>query len=131
MADTLVQAAKGLIDTPASKQVDSIRGTAENSVIHASTIGLSEMDPSAAALLTAFGATHPDPRTAALEAAHMSERYAEFVAYHQRNGADTLLPAAVRRRYDRLPGARDDTPVPDAAARLMREAHIDWLLDEA
>ncbi len=89
------------------------------------------MDPSAAALLTAFGATHPDPRTAALEAAHMSERHAEFVAYHRHNGADTPLPAAVRQRHKRLPSSCDDTPVPDAAARLMREAHIDWLLEES
>lgn len=131
MTDELVQAADVLVGTPESKEAESVRGSAENAVIHASTIGLSEMDPAAAALLTAFGATHPDPRTAALESAHMSERYAEFVAYHRHNGADTPLPDAVRQRHDRLPGARDDTPVPDAAARLMREAHIDWLLDEA
>lgn len=123
--------AEGLVETLGSKQSEFVRGAAENAVIHASTIGLSEMDPSAAALLTAFGATHADPRTAALDAAHMSERYAEFAAYHRHNGADTPLPAAVRQRYDRLPGARGDTPVPDAAARLMREAHIDWLLEES
>jgi hypothetical protein len=131
VTDELIRAAEALVETPESKRAKSVRGTAENAVIHASTIGLSEMDPSAAALLTAFGATHSDPRTAALEAAHMSERYAEFVAYHRHNGTDTPLPAAVRQRYDRLPGARGDTPVPDAAARLMREAHIDWLLEES
>lgn len=129
--DDLVRAVEDLITSPGSEKVPSIRSAAETAVIHASTIGLSEMDPAAAALLTAFGATHPDPRTAALDAAHMGERYAEFVAYHRHNGADTPLPPAVRERHERRPGRREEeTPVPDAAARLMREAHIDWLLDE-
>lgn len=130
MTDKLIQAAEDLVESPESTHAQSVRSAAENDVIHASTIGLSEMDPAAAALLTAFGATHPDPRTAALEAAHMSERYAEFVAYHRHNGADLPLPSVVRQRTDRRTGSHDDTPVPDAAARLMREAHIDWLLDE-
>ncbi len=129
--DVLVRAAQDLITSPGNERVPSIRAAVETAVIHASTIGLSEMDPAAAALLTAFGATHPDPRTAALEAAHMGERYAEFVAYHRHNGADTPLPPAVRDRHDRRPGPREETPVPDAAARLMREAHIDWLLEES
>lgn len=129
--DELVRAVEDLITSPRNERILSIQDAAETAVIHASTVGLSEMDPAAAALLTAFGATHRDPQTAALEAAHMGERYAEFVAYHRHNGADTPLPPAVRERCDRRPGPREETPVPDAAARLMREAHIDWLLEES
>jgi hypothetical protein len=70
----------------------------------AATVGLPRGEAPAAAFLTAYAATHPDARRAALDAAHMSERWAEFAA---------------------LADGRD----PHAAASAMRQRHIDHLLD--
>lgn len=126
-----------------SREADSanaVRQRYEHEVIHAATVGLSEMDPGAARLLTVHCATDPDARRAAFEAGHMCERYAEFVAYqrhaYQRH-ADTDGRAA--RAIDEpdltsgskpsTPYAADEPPSPDAAARLMREAQINWCLD--
>lgn len=119
-----------------------VRERYENEVIHAATIGLSEMDPVAARLLTAHCATDPDARRAAVEAGHMSERYAEFVAYQKH--AATQKHADTAERY--APAGRTSHTTadiraswsnaakapssPDAAVRLMREAQIDWCLDK-
>jgi hypothetical protein len=88
-----------------------VRRETSDIVVHAATVGLAQMDPVAARLLTAQACTHASPRRAALDAAHMAERYAEFVAFEERDA-----------------GAGDQ-PEPDAAARAMRRRQIDALLD--
>jgi len=90
-----------------------VRRETSDVVVHAATVGLAQMDPVAARLLTAQACTHASPRRAALDAAHMAERYAEFVAFEER---DTGAGAGTR-------------PEPDAAARAMRRRQIDALLD--
>jgi len=74
--------------------------TAEAAVLAAS-LGLPRRRAEAARLLTVHACTHPEARRAALDAAHMSERWAEFEA-------DTEPSAAVRR---------------------LRRRQINWLLD--
>ena len=76
------------------------RETADT-VMLAVALGLSRGRPDAARLLVLHACTHPDAKKAALDAAHMSERWAEFSA----------------------------TSNPAAAAQTMRARHIDWLLD--
>jgi len=78
-----------------------VRRETSDSVMLAVALGLSQCKPEAARLLTLQACTHPDVEQAALDAAHMSERWAEFSAV-------------------------DD---PAAAARAMRSRHVDWLLD--
>ena len=90
-----------------------VRRETSDVVVHAATVGLAQMDPVAARLLTTQACTHASPRRAALDAAHMAERYAEFVAFEER---DTGTGAG-------------DQPEPDAAARAMRRRQIDALLD--
>jgi hypothetical protein len=77
------------------------RSDAGEAVVRAAALGLSQGDPSAARLLVVHACTHPDPARAAIDAAHMSERWAEFNA-----DAD-----------------------PEHDVRRMRQRHVDWLLD--
>jgi hypothetical protein len=77
------------------------RRAATDAVVRAAALGLSRRRPEAARLLAAHACTHPSARQAAIDAAHMSERWAEFEA-------------------------PDD---PEAAVRALRQRHIDWLLD--
>lgn len=72
-----------------------------DAVVLAASLGLPKGQPDAARLLAIQACTHPEAELAALDAAHMSERWAEFCSEH--NAA--------------------------AAARAMRQRHIDWLLD--
>ncbi|HHP7237316.1 hypothetical protein [Longibacter sp.] len=90
-----------------------VRRETSDVVVRAATIGLAQMDPEAARLLTVQACTHASPRRAALDAAHMAERYAEFVAFAERDAG----------------GGTGDRPAPDAAARAMRRRQIDALLD--
>lgn len=101
---------------------EQVRADTVNDVVRAATIGLSRMDPTAARLLTAQSATHPNARRAALDAAHMAERYAEFVAFRRR---ETLTAASLAPT-----GLDAETLEPDAAARRMRQQQIDRLLDQ-
>jgi len=119
-----------------AEPVEQVRKRHENEVIHATTIGLAEMDPVAARLLTVHCATDPDARRAAFEAGHMSERYAEFVAYqkHAATGkrygssdSESNITADARASWS---GSAEVPSSPDAAARLMREAQVDWCLDQ-
>lgn len=72
-----------------------------DAVVLAAALGLPKGQPEAARLLAIQACTHPKPERAALDAAHMSERWAEFCS------------------------ERDAV----TAARNMRQRHIDWLLD--
>lgn len=85
---------------------DAIREKTGDEAVIASAVGLSRRHPGAARLLAAQACTCPDPRRAALDAAHMAERFAEFAAHV----------------------AGDATP--EAAALAMRRRQIDWLLDQ-
>lgn len=76
------------------------RGTTD-AVVLAAALGLPRGQPAAARLLAIQACTHPEADVAALDAAHMSERWAEFCAE-----SDTVR-----------------------AARHMRQRHINWLLD--
>ena len=78
-----------------------VRRETADTVMLAVALGLSRGRPDAARLLVVHACTHPDAQYAALDAAHMSERWAEFSA--------------------------DSDPA--AAARAMRGRHVDWLLD--
>ncbi|MFB6271446.1 MAG: hypothetical protein ABEL51_00990 [Salinibacter sp.] len=78
-----------------------VRRETSDTVMLAVALGLPQYEPEAARLLTLQSASHPDPEQAALDAAHMSERWAEFDAEGE----------------------------PAAAAKVMRARHIDWLLD--
>lgn len=84
---------------------DAVRETTGDEAVIASAVGLSRRHPGAARLLAAQACTCPDPRQAALDAAHMAERFAEFAAH-----------------------LADDAN-PEAAALAMRRRQIDWLLD--
>ena len=72
-----------------------------DAVVRAAALGLPRRRPEAARLLAAHACTHPSARQAAIDAAHMSERWAEFEAPDE----------------------------PEAAVRALRQRHIDWLLD--
>lgn len=78
-----------------------VRRETADAVMLAVALGLSRGQPDAARLLTLQACTHPDAGQAALDAAHMSERWAEFRA------------------------ASD----PEAEAKVMRARHVNWLLD--
>jgi hypothetical protein len=91
--------AAALDDAPAAWR--RVRGEATGAVVEASALGLSRRRAAAARLLTVHACTHPEERQAAIDAAHMSERWAEFAAETE---------------------ARE-------AVTTMRQRHIDWLLD--
>jgi len=78
-----------------------VRHDTTDAVMLAVALGLPQHQPAAAQLLTLQACTHPDAQRAALDAAHMSERWAEFSAESE----------------------------PATAAQAMRERHVDWLLD--
>jgi len=78
-----------------------VRQDTADSAMLAMSLGLPQREPRAARLLTLQACTHPEAQQAAHDAAHMSERWAEFSA-----------PSA---------------PVEEAHA--MRARHVDWLLD--
>lgn len=78
------------------------RGETTNAVVQAAALGLSRRQAAAARLLAVHACTHPTGRQAAIDAAHMSERWAEFAA-------DAEATRAVE---------------------AMRRRQIDWLLDE-
>jgi hypothetical protein len=78
-----------------------VRTDETDAVVEASALGLSRRQARAARLLAAHACTHPDDRQAAIDAAHMSERWAEFVA-----DGDAAQ-----------------------AVEAMRQRQIDWLLD--
>lgn len=77
------------------------RAEALDAVVRAAALGLSRRRSDAARLLVVHACTHPDARRAAIDAAHMSERWAEF-------------------------RAEDD---PEGAVRALRQRQVDWLLD--
>lgn len=83
--------------------VEDIRSDAMGEVVLASAVGLSYHQPEGAALLVAYACTHADPMEAALDAAHMSERWAEFCA----------------DPYERA-----------EAVEAMRQRHINYFLDQ-
>jgi hypothetical protein len=88
--------------TPRSdSDADAARSATADAAMMALTVGLPRCDTDAARLLTVQAGTHADPLDAAVDAAHMSERWAEFA----------------------------DTDAPAAAARAMRQRQVDWLLD--
>ncbi|WP_103029852.1 hypothetical protein [Salinibacter altiplanensis] len=78
-----------------------VRRDTADSVMLAMSLGLPQREPRAARLLTLQACTHPEAQQAAHDAAHMSERWAEFSA-----------PSA-----------------PAEEAHGMRARHVDWLLD--
>jgi len=78
-----------------------VRRETTNAVALAVAVGLPRGRPDAARLLVLQACTNPDAEQAALDAAHMSERWAEFRTESE----------------------------PAAAAQSMRARHIDWLLD--
>lgn len=78
-----------------------VRRATTDAVVLAVALGLPRGRPDAARLLVLQACTHPDAEQAALDAAHMSERWAEFCAESN----------------------------PAAAAKAMRARHVDWLLD--
>jgi hypothetical protein len=80
---------------------ERVRRETADAVMLAVALGLPHSQPDAAQLLTLQACTHADAPRAALDAAHMSERWAEFCAPSD----------------------------PEAAARVMRTRHVDWLLD--
>lgn len=72
-----------------------------DAVVRAAALGLPRADSAAARLLTVHACTHSNARWAAVDAAHMSERWAEFEA--------------------------DEDA--EAAVRAVRRRHVNWLLD--
>jgi len=102
-ADRLAEAAQERLSggEEAAVGASAVRAEENDAVLMASTVGLPRRDPAAAGLLTAQACLLDDPIDAAVTAAHMSERWAEFSA--------------------------DGDPQP--AAEAMRERQIDWLLD--
>jgi hypothetical protein len=86
-------------DDPSAWQ--RVRRETADAVMLAVALGLPRGQPDAAQLLTLQACTHADAEQAALDAAHMSERWAEFCAPSD----------------------------PEAAARVMRTRHVNWLLD--
>lgn len=79
----------------------SIRQKVTGDVVRAAVLGLPRARSAAARLLTVHACTHPDPRQGAIDAAHMSERWAEFEAQERES----------------------------AAVTKMRQLYVDWLLD--
>lgn len=79
----------------------SVRAETTDAVVWAAALGLSQRQGEAARLLAAHACTHPEARRAAIDAAHMNERWAEFEADGD----------------------------PEAAVRDLRQRHVDWLLD--
>ena len=79
----------------------SVRAKTTDAVVRAAALGLPQRQAKAARLLAVHACTHPDARRAAIDAAHMSERWAEFAG---------------------------ENP-PEAAVRALRQRHVDWLLD--
>jgi hypothetical protein len=77
------------------------RTEATEAVVRAAALGLPRGQSAAARLLVVHACTHPTPRRAAIDAAHMHERWAEFEAGTER----------------------------EAAVRTVRQQHVDWLLD--
>jgi len=105
---------------------EAVRQETADDAVHAATVGLAQRDPQAASMLTAQACTHPDAWRAALDAAHMSERCAEFKAAALRRAS------AAPHRGDRSRDAQvrnATTPAPNAAAHDMRLRQIDHLLD--
>lgn len=96
------------------RPVASVRQSTLDAAVVASAVGLPRADPDAARLLTVHACTHPDALRAALDAAHMSERWAEFCATPSPHDA----PAAVLTSV-----------APETAARRMRQRQVDWFLD--
>jgi len=78
-----------------------VRQDTSDSAMLAVALGLPHGQADAARLLTLHACTHSSARRAALDAAHMSERWAEFSAESN----------------------------PAAAAQAMRQRHVNWLLD--
>lgn len=78
-----------------------LRRNATEHVVRAAALGLPRRRIEAAQLLLVHACLNPDPRHAAIDAAHMSERWGEF-----------------------------SSPTnPEKAVRAMRQRHVDWLLD--
>lgn len=84
---------------PASRA--RVRSSAMEAAVVAAAVGLPQHQKAAAQLLLVHACTHPDARQAALDAAHMHERWAEFAA----------------------------EAAPKTAVQTIRQRHIDWLLD--
>jgi hypothetical protein len=78
------------------------RRDATDAVVRAAALDLPRQQAGAARLLTVHACTHPSARQAAIDAAHMSERWAEFEAESD----------------------------PEQAVQALRQRHVDWLLDE-
>lgn len=72
-----------------------------DAVVRAAALGLPRGRSAAARLLVVHACTHPNARRAAIDAAHMAERWTEFEAGPER----------------------------EAAVRAVRQQHVDWLLD--
>lgn len=79
----------------------TMRGKVTDAVVRAAALGLPQGHSAAARLLVVHACTHPDAYRAAVDAAHMSERWVEFEA--------------------------EETP--EAAVRALRRRHVNWLLD--
>lgn len=86
---------------PERSDWSAVRADTTDVVVEAVALGLPQGDAEAARLLTTHACTHSKARQAAIDAAHMSERWVEFEA--------------------------DGTP--GAAVRTLRQRHVDWLLD--
>jgi len=91
----------GAVQAEEDRSRAAVRDDEIDAVVRAAALGLSQRRPEAARLLVAHACTHPSARQAAIDAAHMSERWAEFAA----------------------------TDEPEAAVRALRQRHVDWLLD--
>jgi hypothetical protein len=79
----------------------SVRAETTDAVVRAAALGLSQRQPEAARVLAVHACTHPEAVRAAIDAAHMSERWAEFEADGD----------------------------PETAVRILRQRHVNWLLD--
>lgn len=77
------------------------RDEVTDALVRAAALGLPRAHGAAARLLVVHACTHSNARRAAVDAAHMHERWAEFEA-------------------------EDD---PEAAVRTVRRRHVNWLLD--
>jgi hypothetical protein len=91
----------GAAQTGGTASCSQARADGTDAVVRAAALGLPRRRPDAARLLVAHACTHPSARQAALDAAHMSERWAEFAA----------------------------TDEPEVAVQALRRRQIDWLLD--
>jgi hypothetical protein len=99
---------------------EPVREATADAAVIACAVGLSRREAQAARLLTVQAATHRDPVRAAIDAAHMSERWAEFRAKEGGTRPETRLPAE---------GADERAREPEEAARAMRRRHVNRLLD--